>query len=61
VKQAKGKFMPKWSKDILTRALATKEPHGHSRAIGNIVHHKRAWPCYEQEKLEMKMERKKKK
>jgi hypothetical protein len=61
VKQAEGKFMPKRSEDILTRALATKEPHGHARAIGNIVLHKRAWTCSKQDKLEMKMERKKKK
>jgi hypothetical protein len=61
VKEAKGEFMPKRSEDILTKALETKEPHGCARGIGNIVPHKRAWPCTEQEKAEMKMARKKKK
>jgi hypothetical protein len=41
--------------------LETKEPHGRARGIGNILPHKRAWPCSEQEKAEMKMARKKKK
>jgi hypothetical protein len=51
--------MPKWSEDILTKVLETKEPHGRARGIGNIVPHKRAWPCSEQEKGKMKMARKK--
>jgi hypothetical protein len=41
--------------------LDTKEPHGHARGIGNIVLHKRARPCSEQKKAEMKMAGKRKK
>jgi hypothetical protein len=59
--EANGEFMPKWSEDILSKVLETKEPHGHARGIGNIVPHKRAWPCSEQEKAKMKMVRKEKK
>lgn len=44
--------------DILSTALATKEPWGRARGIGVNVSHKRAFPLTKEERLQNKMQKK---